>query len=443
MGRKRDPKPRRLTVVRYELPDGTRCKKGDPGAVRRVTKTDSYYLELPPKEAGGKKERIPLGTADEAVAWRKVRQVLDDRYKEELGILDDKAKHAARPIAEHLCEWLDAVEASGAGAKRVAMLRSRVGWLIEAAKWRRITDVSKPTLLKALKQLRDEGAAGASTRTGRRGRGSAGRGRGVSHQTSNHYLAHARQFASWLADERRLPGDPLAGLKGLPVSTDRRHDRRVPEDLEVCVLFGHLQSLEPPAPVRCRMTGPQRALGYQVAMCAGLRAGELRRLTPASFDLDSGDLRVTARSDKAKRKRLQALPRWLCDKLRVWLDGGGGLWADFPPHNPGRLLAADLALARTLWILEAGGGRAEAERRQASGVCLYETPSEDGPLYLDFHALRHWYVTQAAAVDGIAPSTLLEMARHTDPRLTLEVYAKAKREGVRHAVEQLPRPGGA
>jgi hypothetical protein len=40
---RRRPEPRRLKVVRYHLPDGTRCKKGTPGAVREVTETETYY----------------------------------------------------------------------------------------------------------------------------------------------------------------------------------------------------------------------------------------------------------------------------------------------------------------------------------------------------------------------------------------------------------------
>ncbi len=438
MPKKSEPRPRHVTVIRYQLRDGTRCKAGDPGAIKIKTQSDAYYLHLPPAKKGGNRRRFPLETTDLAVAWKRLRDKLAELHRDELGISDDSTRQAGRPIGDHVDEWLAAVVAGGVGVERERLLRSRVCRLITLAGWRRITDVKKSSCLAALARLQSEGVDSPKKRHQSKGKGSAGAGKGISAQTRNHYLGHVRQFTSWLADEGRLPGDPLAGMKGVNVERDRRHDRRVPEDLEVRVLFEHLQCLTPPAPVRCKMTGPQRALGYAVAMCAGLRAGELRRLTPPSFSLDSGDVRVSARSDKAGRKRVQAIPRWLAEKVRVWLAGGGELWSRFPQKWPGRVLQADLAAARNNWLAEEGITGEELSRRKESSVCLYEAPSEDGPLYVDFHALRHWYVTQVAATDGISPSTLFALSRHVDPAMTLGVYAAAKREGVRAAVEQLP-----
>jgi integrase len=189
------------------------------------------------------------------------------------------------------------------------------------------------------------------------------------------------------------------------------------------------------------MTGPQRALGYEVAMCTGLRAGELRSLTPDSFDLATGDVRLSAGDDKARRRRLQPLPAWLRDKLAAWLAAGGGLWGGFPEDWPGRLLQADLGCARRGWI---GQAKDPGERaaREGSDVCRYEIAGPDGPLYWDFHSPRHWYITQVADLDGVSPSTLLALSRHVDPKLTLGIYAKARDSAGRDAVERIARPGG-
>lgn len=434
MGRRPDPKPRKKTVTRYELPGGKRAPKGTPGATKVTTQTDSYYLTLPPKDRGGRPEVIPLETTDESVAWKRVRDHLDRRLKEQLGIFDDKAKQASRPIAEHVEDWLAAVAHNDVAANRVKLLRTHVERLIGLAKWRRITDVKKSAALAAISDLADP-------KSGVKGKGSAGRGKGAGAQTRNHYLSHLRQFTAWLVAEGRLAADPLAKAKKANVSTDRRHDRRVPDELEVRVLFDHLAGAQKvPPKVRCRMGGPQRALGYQVAMCAGLRAGELRRLTRESFDLATGDVRITARSDKARKRRLMALPRWLCDKLAAWFEAGGGVWEGFTEHSAGEILQADLARARKGWLAEAEG--AEREARERSTVCLYEVASENGPLYWDMHATRHWFITRLAATDGISPSTLFALSRHADPRMTLGVYSHSRRDEARHAVEQLPRPGG-
>lgn len=433
MPRKSNPEPRRVTVVRYEDDAGRRCKSSDPGAKKVVTTSESYYLFLPPKKRRGKRECVPLETADLAVAWVKTRQILQDRLHEELGILSDRERQAARPIEEHLEEWLTSVADGGANSAYVATMRSRMQRLVALAKWRRIGDIKKASCLRALASLQADETLGRGV----------GRGRGVSAETRNHYRKHARQFSRHLHLMGRLEVDPLATLDAVSVEDDRRHDRRVPDELEVQILFDHLDGRQPGfAPrVRMGMSGPRRALGYQMAMCAGLRAGELRRLTPASFDWAKGEVRITAGSDKAKKRRRLAIPGWLAAKLRAWIEAGGQLWGSFPQNAPGRLLRADLDLARK-GHLAAAKDPEERAAREASTVCRYEVDGEDGPLYWDMHSLRHWYITQVAATDGISPSTLQALSRHADPKLTLEVYARAKEGGVRAAVEQLPRLDG-
>lgn len=425
MGRRREPKPRKVTIIRYEDPQGRRCAKGAPGAVRRKVKSDTYYLHLPPRSPGLPRERIPLETTDLTVAWKRVRDILERRQKEELGILDDHARQLGRPIAEHVEDWLTAVAAGKVTAKRVTLMRARIGRLLQLTGWKRIGDIRKSSCQVALNRLQspEEGH--------------------VSAQTRNHYLSHIRQFCRWLRDEQRLPADPLAGLKGISVEDDRRHDRRSPDDFEVRVLFEHLAGADPTWPPleRCGMSGPQRALGYQVSMCSGLRAGELRSLTPASLDLDTGEVRVRAGREKRRRRTLQPLPRWLCEAVRAWLAAGGGLWERFPADWPGRLLEADLGRAREGWIQAAGDDQAEHKRREASTVCVYRVQTEDGPLFWDFHSLRHWYVSQVAAIDGISPSTMQALVRHADPKLTLRTYAKARQGDVRRAADSIRIPG--
>ncbi len=437
MSRKRNPKPRRVTVIRYEDEGGRRCAKSAPGAKKVKTLTDSYYLELPPEVKGGKKERIALETTDEQTAWEKVRLEFRRRKERSLGITDDRLEQAGRPIAEHLDEWLAGVAAGDVGPSRVSLLRSRVEWLIMAAKWQRITDIKKSSCEAALAKL---------MRTPGRGKGSAGKGRGASPATRNHYLSHARQFCAWLAADGRLTMNPLLSLEKANDQVDIRHARRCPGELEVRVLFEHLAGLQvdhPPRTIHRSMTPPQRALGYMVAMCSGLRAGELSRLTVASFDLTAGQLKVPARSDKARKKRTVALPRWLCELLLTWLEAGAALWADADKGNLGDCLRGDLAAARAGWIAGAGAAPALRLAREQSTVCLYEIGTEDGPTYWDAHAMRHWYVTQIASTEGISPATLQALARHSDSRLTLGVYTHAKESGARAAVEQLPRLGGA
>jgi integrase len=407
----RQPKPRRKCVVRYHLPDGTRCKSSDPGAVRTKTRTDAYYALLPDPETG-KPVSVPLGTTDEGQAWQELRRLQRDRADRRAGIRDRYTDQAERPLDAHLADWLQAVRDSGQTAGWVDLIGRRVRKLAALAQWQRLGDLTGATAQAALARLQREKGRGARTR--------------------NHYLAHVKQLAHWLLAERRIREDPFLTLGPVPVESDRRHERRCPADEEVEALFRHLATGETTtdrrrwtvpkdgtAPIRKRMTGPQRALGYKVCMATGFRAGELRSLRRESFDLDAGTVVVRAGYSKRRRTDTQQLPAWLVAELREWFEAGGGCWERFPANFPGRVLQADLEL---------------------SGV-PYAVPGPDGPTYFDFHSLRVWYCTQLANQGGISPKTLMTLCRHSTPSLTLSVYAKARLADQQQAVEALPEPG--
>jgi len=426
----RKQRPRQVTIVRYLDTEGRQVAKGTPGARRVATRSATYYAYLPCPETG-KVRRYPLRTADEGTAWVELRRLRERLAREAEGLRDPELAAARRPITEHLDEWLEVVAAGKCTAERVALLRSRLTRLIAEAGWERLPQLTADSCATALARLQEEGRDDYAS--------GPARGRGISAQTRNHYAGHARQWAAWLVQGGRLTRDPLAGAS-LEVNTevDRRHDRRCPTDLEVSLLFAHLRT---GAPVRCRMGGAQRALGYELAMATGLRAGELRALGREHLDLVAGQVHLAARSQKRRRKGGLPLPSWLVEALREWLAAGGALWGDFPRKHPGRLLVADLAAARDAWLGQPGLSPEECQARAASTVLLYEVAGADGPLFLDFHALRHWYCTAMAAMPGISPKVLLDLCRHSDANLTLHTYAKARDTEARAAVDALPRPG--
>src|SRR5262249_61189011 len=60
----------------------------------------------------------------------------------------------------------------------------------------------------------------------------------------------------------------------------------------------------------------------------------------------------------------------------------------------------------------------------------------------DFHALRHIYVSALAAA-GVVGKELQELARHSDPRLTLGIYTHARAEALGASVARLQLPAAA
>ena len=71
----------------------------------------------------------------------------------------------------------------------------------------------------------------------------------------------------------------------------------------------------------------------------------------------------------------------------------------------------------------------------AAGI-PYAVDGPDGPLYADFHSLRHSYLTLGARA-GIDLRTLQELAGHSTPTLTAR-YTHRRLHDLAGAIEQLP-----
>jgi hypothetical protein len=73
---------------------------------------------------------------------------------------------------------------------------------------------------------------------------------------------------------------------------------------------------------------------------------------------------------------------------------------------------------------------------EAAGI-PYVVDGPDGPLYADFHSLRHSYLTLGGRA-GIDLRTLQELAGHSTPTLTAR-YSHCRLHDLAGAVEKLPR----
>ncbi len=401
-------RPHQKSVTRFHTPDGKRCTRDTPGAVKSTHKTETWYAKLDGVWTS-------LRTTDEGKAWDELRRLLKRRSDRASGLTDDYTDHAATSLAVHVDAWIADVRAGGAGTKHVSESRSNVLALAEAAGWKRLPDVTSSTCLDALARLVSERDLGPRTR--------------------NAYLTHVKAFTRWAsmaARGNRLRADPLAGLGMLSVEEDVRHARRRPTPDELTRLWTWLDSPEAAAvngfrhtfkngSVRrysCRLTPRQRKQGYRVCLGTGLRAGELRSLTRQSFDLDRGTVTLRARADKRGKTATLSLPDWLRDELADYFAAGNECWGRLPGITPGRVLQFD-------W------GRA--------GVA-YETAGPDGPTFLDFHALRHSYISALCDDPLNTIKTVQTMARHSDPSLTLRVYSHSRREDVEAAAKRLLPP---
>ena len=330
------------------------------------------------------------------------------------GIKDPYGEAKAKPIAEHLRDFLTTIEARGVVPKYLAERRVHLETYFRVCGVKKADDLD---LARASAWVRDLVK------------------RDLAARSVNARRAAICQFSKWMASTRRTQFDALAELKPLCEEADRRRVRRAltPEEAGRLVDAARTRAvaragvLHPRAkPERreraertlAKMTrlGETRALIYLLALGTGLRRGELSRVRRCDIDLEGARITIPAASAKSRRAQVVDLHPALVDALRAHLGVEGLPTATLlPPRSMPNAWTFDRDLAA------AGIAKSDAEGRA-----------------VDFHALRHTAITWAA-MTGPAPKVLQAFARHASLRTT-EKYTDMRLFDVRGTVARMPLP---
>ena len=418
--------------------------------------TKKWYAKL--RLPGGRMLRKPL-SANKDAARMMMADVLRGVERLRSGTANPFESHLKRPLTEHLRDFEQSLRGSGVSAKHVRQTAACARFVIEGCGFAFIPDVSASRVQELLSGRRQDSAApalpdgqelftrdelaailgttapvipslisrhnleavglGKARRYPRKTAAAlaALRGQGWSNRTSNQHLVAVKQFSRWLVQDRRTADNPLAHLSGLDPKQDRRRKRRVlPADELRRIIVAAGSS----AAAFRGLAGVDRAVLYSVACASGFRAGELAVLTPEAFDLASAPPTVHLTSTQSKNGQdvFQPLPADLSGQLQAYLVGkpaGVPVWPGTWHLRAADMLRGDLDAAGVPFVV---GGR-------------------EGTLVADFHALRHSFI---ALLDA-AGSTLreaMQLARHSDPKLTMSVYGRLRLHDLGSAVDRLP-----
>lgn len=305
----------------------------------------------------------------------------------EIGLVDAGDVAVSVALTEHRRDFVEALRVKGVTAKHVCLISTRLDRILDGCGFRYWSDISGSRVMRFLSDLRSDRKTDDGETV-----------KGISPQTFNFYLQAVKQFCSWAARERRIDQSPVAVLRPLNVKIDRRHDRRALEPKELRTLIDTTNS----GPKRFGMTGAERALLYRFASETGLRAGEIRSLRKRSFDLQGNPPTVTVEAAYSKRRRADTLPLRI-DTAEMLRNEISSRTDDAPAfrlpseHNMADMLRADLV-----------DGGIECK--------------DDAGRVVDFHALRHTFITNLAR-GGVHPKLAQDLARHSDINLTLSRYS--------------------
>jgi integrase len=358
------------------------------------------------------------------------------------GLLDSVDELADKPIGEHLDAWAAALAAKGVSAKRVAVAKLRAGGLLKRAGCQRLADASVANLNKALREL-----ATGKLSTTKAGDVELDTERGpCSSNTQRDYRQCIGQFLRWAVAEGRIHAfavERLAATRGRTELERRALTLSEQERLLTAAQCGADQTwVDRSGRVTDRLSGPERALAYRVALQTGLRASELASLRRSSFDVGANPTcTIKAGSAKNRRAFVFRLRRDTAALLSEHLRGkapGTAAFALPPVHRFAGMVRADLAAARKAWLDEVRHDPDELATRQESDFLRDE--SHDGARF-DFHSLRVSFVTNLAKA-GVSVQLAAKMARHSDANLTLRVYTKVTDGEAERACNMLPDYGG-
>lgn len=343
------------------------------------------------RDAAGRIRRVD-GSPDKAVAKQRMAKLEQAILRGDAELVDPYRKHLARPLAEHVAEYLADLRTKGRDDKYVYNAGHRLARLAEGCGWLALRDVSADGFLR-WRDRAGRPAAGGKPGSGRLAAAPAA-------TTLNQYLESARGFMNWCARAGRVPSVPVGGkkvstaLSGVEkVRGPALRKRRALTDAEVAALLA--------------VATGERALVYRVGLSIGLRRQEL-------VDLVRGDLRLNAigkngpapyvqlraEATKARRGDRLDLPASLADALRAHLTAANGKDGDrvFAVVPGIRVWKADLAAAGIPYMDGMG--------RQA-----------------DFHGGTRKTLCNRLHRAGVPLAVAMRRMRHTEAKLTMVDYA--------------------
>jgi len=359
--------------------------------------------QVPDRELSRWIESLQRQTKDKLAAW---------------GLLQPHQYAASRLIAQMLDDWKASLVTRERTPKHVRHVVGRAQRLFDGCGFVTWSDITADAVERHLNELRCGNPAAIERHLGASPPNVVNRQRpgllrdGISAKTSNHMLASARQFTTWVVKRGLATDEPLRVLEPLNARLDKRRIRRALTEEELCALLRAAHE----GPDDAGVSGPLRAVLYTVACETGLRANELKSLRVAHLDLGEPRPSLTLQAADSKHRREDVLPLRLgtARALRELVEGRGALEPVFRlPHGwrPARMLRADLVRAAIPY-------------------------TDESDRVFDFHALRGMQATRLLAA-GASPKTTQTLMRHSTAELTVSLYAKNRPDDERLALDLL------
>ena len=406
------------------------------GELRILVKVGTYIAKF--RDGRGLVVEKSTGCREEGAA-RSVLAELERRAERvRSGILteneDRVADHLLRPIAEHYEAYFRHLQAKRSSATHLRDVKRQLATVAEDCGIRRLSDLDREEMSTWL---------------------DAKIGSGASARTANGYRVAWLGFCNWAVKNDRLVTNPFADIDAYDQVSDRRTERRAFTDEELSRLLDAARQrllldaskirrgsragefgakLKKRTRARLELEGDGRALLYLVAVTTGLRRSELSRLILADAELDAERkvLRLAAVHEKSRRGAEIPLRDDVAQQLAQILERR---LSALRSESEARCEPIPVALPPDTALFHLPTHRTFDNDRKFAKIAKKDARGR----VIDFHALRVTFGTNLAR-SGASMRVAQSALRHTDPKLTANVYTDPALLDVEGAIERLPMP---
>ena len=222
-------------------------------------------------KGGIKIEDVTLQTHDRRIADQRLDELVQELEMEAAGIILPKPIRdaAARPIIEHLNDYVADLRALGRADKHINNIEFRVGRLIQECQWKRGVDVTADSFV---------------TWRGKQN---------LAAKTINDYLGAIISLLNWMKHNKRILDNALDAVKKVDTTGEETRIRRAFTDDEIQRLLN--------------TAGKYRAV-YLMAVNTGLRRSELAELLWSDLELSAAIPVVHVRASISKNGKATSIP---------------------------------------------------------------------------------------------------------------------------------------
>jgi len=312
------------------------------------------------------------------------------------GLIQGQRTEFTKPLTQHISDYIKTLEAKGFSKGYIRHTKKRLEKIIAGCRFSYFRDITKSAVeIYIGKLIRD----------------------GVSPTTAGHYLDGIKTFLNWAQQDQRVINNPIAKVRK-PARESKRKGILTPEQFVSLIKTTFEKNI-----IIENTTGHERGTLYLLAGTTGIRKNELLSLVWSDINLSDDEpfVQVRACISKNGKEALQPLTTMSAGLL-------ASLKARISPKDTDRVFVAFKETINTAELIRSDLQTAKLPLKDKEGneIC--------------FHSLRNSFISFLAN-SQIPAKVIQKMARHSDPKLTFNTYARVLPEAEQKAISFLPNFG--